>query len=54
MLKNTNPSQKEVRIEYVTKNDFKSLAKRMGIMDDFKVSNATLTALNFFAWEGKF
>lgn len=36
VLKNKNPEHKEVRIEYVTKNDFKSLAKRMGIMDDFK------------------
>ena len=28
----------EVRVTYRTKDEFKSLAKKLGIMDDFKVS----------------
>ena len=39
----------EVRVTYTTKNSFKDIAKKLGIMDDFKVWNALSSLLLKFS-----
>lgn len=44
-----HPEESAVRVQYTTKDDFKRIAKMLGIMDDFKVVGCVFVSLSLFA-----
>ena len=48
----TRQDLKEVRVTYKTKEEFKNIAKKLGIMDDFKVSMSEACITNITLGKG--